>query len=110
MGTQAVLDRVVLSQIQHYVKKIKSSGYKPIKIVVFGSSAKGTRHAYSDIDLCIVSPQFNDENLFDDGVKLSLLTDDQSQDIEPHPMTPEDYNSKWYSLAHEIRTHGIEIK
>lgn len=110
MDTQTALDPNALSQAQHYVSKIKSSGYRPTKVVVFGSTAKGTRHAFSDIDLCIVSPQFTDENLFDDGVKLSILTDESSQDVEPHPMTLEDYNSKWYPLAHEIRTHGIEIK
>lgn len=110
MASQTTLDKPTLSQVYHYLETIKKSGIKPSKVIVFGSRAKGTHHPYSDIDLCLVSDQFGKKNGFDERLELSFLTDDLSQDIEPHPMTPEDYNSKWYSLAHEIRTHGIEIK
>jgi len=40
-------------KIDQIVQKI-SSRSKPEKIIVFGSTAKGHRHAHSDIDLVVI--------------------------------------------------------
>lgn len=109
MASRAILGTKTNSEIDHYLHLLKAAKVSCEKIVVFGSRARGTNHSESDIDLCIVSNRFG-KDPHGDRVNLMHIRDNLSINIEPHPMSPEDYNSKWHPLAHEIRTHGIEIK
>lgn len=43
-----------------YVRRLKKDGLKIEKAIVFGSFAKGRQTKQSDIDLCVVSPDFRD--------------------------------------------------
>jgi predicted nucleotidyltransferase len=108
MATKTKLSKLVLDQVRLYVARVKSAKIPVEKVIVFGSHAKGTTHKWSDIDVCIVSPQFG-KNGFDELVKLSQLRDDSTIDIEAHPMNPRDLMNKYDTLASEIRKYGIDV-
>lgn len=79
------------------------------QIILFGSHAKGTTHEWSDIDVCVVSPNFG-KDLFEEKLQLDRYTDNFSTKIEPTPMNPITLQSKYNTLATEIRKYGIEVK
>lgn len=85
-------------------KLLKEKGVNVSKVILFGSYAKGTAKAESDIDLAIVSSQFGKNNLKEIMLlrRLALKIDSH---IEPLPFSPKDIST----LAQEIIKHGITI-
>ena len=55
-----MLESSVLTAVQAYIRALKGQGIDVERVVVFGSQANGHAHAWSDIDLIIVSPMFDD--------------------------------------------------
>jgi uncharacterized protein len=55
-----VLEKSVLTAIQAYISALKGQGIDVERAVVFGSQANGHAHTWSDIDLIVVSPMFDD--------------------------------------------------
>ncbi len=97
----------ILKIIKDYRQRIITAGIPVQKIIIFGSRAKGTARADSDIDLAIVSPSFG-KDYFDEGVMLMHLRDGVYE-IEPHPMHPDDLNDKWSTFTHEVKKWGIPV-
>ncbi len=108
MAAQAILGNKTNQEVLRYARLLREANLRIEKLIVFGSRAKGTYHRDSDIDVCVVSKQFG-KNLHDERVQLMHIRNDETINIEPHPYHPDDLNNKWDGLAHEIRTHGIEI-
>jgi len=50
----------VLTSARNYIDAIKRSGIEVEFVVVFGSQVSGKNHEWSDIDLMVVSPEFDD--------------------------------------------------
>lgn len=67
-----------------------NSYYKIEQVTLFGSQVAGKRHRYSDIDLMVVSPDFEKKNLNDLLSVFSKISLELSPDIEIHPFTPKD--------------------
>lgn len=44
--------------IDNFIIELKSKGYNPSRVVLFGSYAKGNPHEHSDIDLAIWDDKF----------------------------------------------------
>lgn len=55
-----MLEPAVLTSILAYLAVVKAQGIVVERAVVFGSQATGRAHLWSDIDLLVVSPQFDD--------------------------------------------------
>lgn len=55
-----MLEQSVLKAVQNYLAAVVSNGITVERAVVFGSQASGHAHAWSDIDLLVVSSQFDD--------------------------------------------------
>ncbi len=89
-----------------YAEFIKKSNPCVRKIYLFGSYAKGTWNANSDIDLAIIFDKVADA--FDMQVELMKLRRKFDTRIEPHPFVESDFNSA-HPLACEIIRYGIEI-
>ena len=79
MSTQDAIET-----IKQYVTFLKSQGIPVTQTILFGSQAKGTANPWSDIDTCIVSPEFG-HNRFDERIRLLHLTHEPYEMIEPHP-------------------------
>lgn len=106
MAAQFNLDQHILNIVALYQKNLERAGIIPKQLIVFGSQATGKAKKWSDIDLCVVSDTFGQDR-FSDRLTLMHLRDDNTLDIEPHPMSPEELAARWDPFAHEIRTHGI---
>ena len=100
------IDRRIIESINKYIEKI-SEYYKIDAIILFGSYAKGTENADSDIDIAIISSDFSD--IIDDGAKLIGLTWKIDTRIEPHPITTEDYEKISNPLVKEVIDTGIKV-
>lgn len=49
----------ILNTIKNYVKCLADEGVEVEFVVLFGSQARGNAHQWSDIDIIVVSPQFD---------------------------------------------------
>jgi predicted nucleotidyltransferase len=94
--------------VNGYVTLLKSQGISVTQAILFGSQAKGTAEKWSDIDTCIVSPDFG-SNRFDERLKLLRFTHEPYDMIEPHPFSPQGLQDKYDPLATEIRNTGITV-
>jgi len=101
-----VVDKEIIESINKYIKKI-SKHYKIDAIILFGSYAKGTQHEYSDIDIAIISSDFND--IFDDMAELIGMTWKIDTRIEPHPITKEDYENVATPFVQEVIDTGSKV-
>lgn len=96
----------IMESIQKYIEKI-SQYYKIEAIILFGSYAKGTENEDSDIDIAIISSDFDD--IIEDGAKLIGLTWKIDTRIEPHPITTEDYEKVSNPFVKEVMNTGIKV-
>ena len=96
----------IMKSIQQYIEKI-SKYYKIDAIILFGSYAKGTENEDSDIDIAVISSDFNDTIEY--GAKLIGLTWKIDTRIEPHPITTDDYRKVSNPFVKEVRDTGIKV-
>lgn len=96
----------IMKSIKKYIEKI-SKYYKIEAIILFGSYAKGTENEDSDIDIAIISSEFND--IIEDGANLIGFTWGIDTRIEPHPIKTEDYNNIDNPFVQEVIDTGIKV-
>jgi len=110
-GATEMAKKQLTPEINDIIKRysaVVATKWPITKMIVFGSHAKGTNHEWSDIDVCVVSPQLGNQ-VFDEMVTLDKLTATIDDRIEPHPMNQSDLNNKYDTLASEIRKYGIQV-
>lgn len=95
-------------EIEDYIKVLKKNKIKLQKVILFGSFAKNKAFKYSDIDLAIVSDQFEKDTI-DWMMTLMKLTNDIADRIEPIALTQKDLNKKYHPLIGEIKKYGKVI-
>ena len=104
------MDRKAVGIIKSFVKKLKKN-FSIDKIIFFGSRAGDDYLNHSDIDLIIVSKDFNDIEF---TKRISLMYDywDSDYDIDFLCYTPEEFEklSKMITVAREALEKGIVIQ
>lgn len=100
------IDREIITSIKKYIEKI-SAYYSIDAIILFGSYAKGSQTENSDIDIAIISKDFND--IIEDGATLIGLTWKIDTRIEPHPIPKEDFDKATNPFIKEIINTGIKV-
>ncbi len=88
-----------------YINTI-SSKYVILQAFVFGSYAKGTNHADSDIDIAIVVKNASD--IIDAQIDMMKLRRKVDLRIEPHPFVIADFKRE-NPVVNEILKSGIQI-
>jgi len=101
------LSKTVEKKVRSYARRLEQDGLPISRVVVFGSYAKGATRRYSDIDVCVVSPCFDDA--FSALQYLWTRKNQKEINIEPVGFSPKDYR-EGSSLINEIKRHGIQIK
>jgi predicted nucleotidyltransferase len=92
---------------KEYAVRVRTELDSDAEIYLFGSAVRDEMQEHSDIDVAVVSKIFGD-NVVDNRVKLMLLSNVISYDIEPHPVLRED----WVDVTpftREIKNEGISI-
>lgn len=101
-----VTREIAINTAKSFVRDCKSNGLTFYKVFLFGSVVKGNIHEWSDIDLLLISDQFND-NVFD-NLKLYSKINIKYPIIETHPY-PTDYYMDGDSFINEVLMESIEI-
>lgn len=100
------VDTDILNIINAYAKELKKH-YNISAIILFGSYAKGTNDENSDIDIAIVSDDFDD--IYDCMAVLMGMTWDIDARIEPHPIRKKDYDEVSDYFIKEVIDTGIKV-
>ena len=103
---QRTISRDILNSINEYIEEIKKH-YNVTDIILFGSYAKGTENEDSDIDIAVVSDDFDD--VYDCMAILMGLTWDIDARIEPHPIKKKDYDEVSDYFIKEVIDTGIKV-
>src|SRR3989338_7283524 len=90
-----------------YIDLIKTKGITVKYAYLFGSYAKGKPTIHSDIDICIISPTFTGYRQTN-RVRLMNLRHTISDNIETHPLTPEEFNNQYDPFVREVKK-GISL-
>ncbi len=91
---------------KRYAGALKAN-YNYLKIILFGSYAKGNYNDDSDIDIAVIFKDFN--NIIDMQVELMKLGYKIDSRIEPHPFRESDFELS-NPVVNEIVKYGQEIK
>lgn len=95
-----------LNIAQRYAGAIKAN-YNDIRIILFGSYAKGNYNEDSDIDIAVVFKDYS--NLLDMQLELMRLRRKIDSRIEPHPFRESEFDLS-NPIVSEIIKYGQEIK
>jgi predicted nucleotidyltransferase len=74
---------------------------------LYGSQVKGTATQWSDIDVAVISPDFQADR-FQERLLLMRLAARVDDRIEPHPFRPEDFQATC-PLVSEIQRTGVRV-
>jgi predicted nucleotidyltransferase len=95
----------IRSIIKNLLEEAEKEHISIQKAILFGSYANGTNTEFSDIDLALVSDDFQGSR-FEDNMKLMRAVLRVNSDIETHPFRPEDFNNE-NPFVVEILKNGI---
>ena len=100
------INKEILDVINVFVNEIKKY-YNVSRVILFGSYAKGTNNEESDIDIAIISDEF--ENIYECMAELMGMTWDIDARIEPHPIKQKDFDEVSDYFIKEVRDTGIKV-
>ena len=83
--------QLIYQKIRDYVQTLKQSKVPVWRLYLYGSYAKNTHHAESDIDLAVFWDR-DDIDGFDEDVLLRKLCWDIDLRIEPHSFARSDFD------------------
>ena len=103
------IPKKIIKIVQGYAKRLSDQEKLPIdKVIIFGSTAKGKTHKWSDVDVCIISPRFKDE-----FKALQFLWTRRSRQEVMAGLEPVGFSSKDFqegsSLIQEIKRTGVVL-
>jgi len=102
--------REVVIAVRKYLEILRQEGIDIEKAILFGSHAKGIARDDSDIDLMLVSPMFDQRNIWLLG-KAWSLTKQADVRIEPFMVGSRQFLEDTMSpLLDIVRKEGIEIR
>lgn len=90
--------------ITGFIADLKSAGYSPSRVVLFGSYAKGRPHPLSDIDLAVWDKKFTGCGTVDIEPIASIVS--KYPLLELHPFSEEDTENN-NAFVKEILRHGV---
>jgi len=99
---------LAVEKIKRYLSELSRHGIHIEKAYLYGSYARGNYHKDSDIDIVIISKDFQGMR-FSDWKRIAPFTEDIDVRIEPMPYRPEDFTDS-DPLAVEVMATGEEIE
>lgn len=83
--------KTVLTIISEFRKVLESKGIKPQKLILFGSFVSGNFHEGSDIDILVISKDFENKSYWERIDILSAAIYEIFKPIEAVAMTPAEW-------------------
>ena len=104
------IPKKITKVVQNYVQRLSKEEKVPIKkVIIFGSHAKGKMHKWSDIDIYILSPRFQDNLKAIEFLLVKRLRKEVMAGLEPVGFTEEDFKTS-SSLIDEIKKTGVVLQ
>jgi predicted nucleotidyltransferase len=97
----------VIETIKKYIDELAKNQIPILRVILFGSHAKGIAGPESDIDIALISEVFKGDR-FEDRRRIVPFRRNIDSRIEPIPFKPEDFNNGGI-LAEEIKKTGVAI-
>ena len=93
---------------KEFKELLLKQGYPVHRVVLYGSVAKGTARADSDIDIAVIMDAFHSSRIREGG---DILLASKSIDLRIETVTlhPDDFSRPFFSLAREIERTGVEV-
>ena len=105
-----MVDEAVVRAVQRYLRALQGLGLPVGFSVLFGSRARGSTDVWSDIDLLVISPQFDDSIVRKDVDLLWRTAARTDNRIEPVPCGQRQWLEDDGSAIIEIaRREGMRI-
>ena len=98
----------IQSIITQYLASLKAHGFPIQKAILFGSYASGNANQWSDIDLALVSNEFEGVR-FTDKDKIREITIAVSYDLEVLPFNPNDFTPSDPLVKEILGSLGIRV-
>jgi predicted nucleotidyltransferase len=103
-------NKTVIKSVRKYLQYVNQQGIPVSFGVLFGSYAKNKAHKWSDIDLLVVSPHFDEGQTAEDHERLWMYAARTNKLIEPIPVGEKQYKTDKSSLIIAVaRREGIII-
>lgn len=97
-----MVDESIVKTVKKYLQRLEDADITPCYVVVFGSQAKGYQDTWSDIDLLVVSPRFDNERKREDVNLLWHIAARTDSRIEPIPVGQRQFEEDDSSAIIEI--------
>ncbi len=96
--------------VRGYASRLSKEEGLPIKrVIVFGSHAKGISQKWSDIDVCIISPKFENTPGALEFLWKKRKKDEVLSGLEPIGFSEKDFEAGG-GLINEIKETGVVVK
>lgn len=107
------MDKKILDAVKRFKAALETMGIRVERVVLFGSCASGVSTEHSDIDLAVVSDDFEGMDIFRrlETIGLALARGKITEPIEALGYTVEEYESREQGtlVADEIRAKGVLV-
>ena len=101
----------IKSLVLQYIRNLESLGISIQKVIIFGSQAKGDFRKDSDIDIAIISKDFEKMGLWDRAKYLGRAARDIPYPIEALGFSPSQLKAaEQGTILDEITRSGVEVK
>lgn len=105
------MDRDIYRIIDEYRKRLEQKGILIKKLILYGSYAKGETREHSDIDLAVVSNDFQNMDLFERMSFLGRARTGIRRPMEIIGLTVDEYdNPPTFFIRDEVKAKGIEVE
>lgn len=105
-----MVDSTVIAAVQRYLAALPSVGIHATRAVLFGSFARGKAHEWSDIDLIVIAPEFDEPRTIEMVKRLWRATAFADDRIEPIPCGEREWETNGGRPILEIaRQEGVVI-
>ena len=99
------IPKKIRSEIDDYLNRLEEISLTAV--FLFGSQAKGTARKWSDIDICVISPDFGKMDSW--KYLWDKKADFNAKYVQPIGFAPQDFVDE-NPLVHEIKNHGIKLR
>ncbi len=99
--------KTVLAILSDFKKAIESVGVRPQKMILFGSYAQGSQRPDSDIDVVIISDDFENKSYWERIDLLSAAIYKVFKPIEAVAMTPKEWQAGDSMIADYARNGEV---
>lgn len=101
-----MVDKTIVKVVQDYLRLVNQKGI-PVRFgVLYGSYAKGTAHEWSDIDILVVSPFYDNQRTHKKWGQLWRIAADTDSRIEPIPVGEKQYQEDDSIIIEIARREG----